>query len=287
MQKYKIGLYEKAMRQTLSWKEKLECAKECGYNYVEMCIDASEEKIQRIYMDSGKRKQLVDNMYEAEMPIRSMSVSALTKYALGDPNEEKRRRGEEILEKSILLAADLGIRTVMIPGYDIYYGESTVESKHLFLENLKRGTEIASREGVVLGLETMENDFMNTVEKGMKYVRMVHSPYLRMYPDSGNITNAAVSHRHDVCEDISLGMGGMISLHLKESKPGIFREVPFCTGHVEFERVIKEAWENGIRRYVTELWDTGKDTWKEDICFANRSMRAILDKLDKQEKEEV
>ena len=41
MKKYEIGLYEKAMRNTLSWSEKLGCAKECGYDYMEMCIDAT------------------------------------------------------------------------------------------------------------------------------------------------------------------------------------------------------------------------------------------------------
>lgn len=280
MQRYKIGLYEKAMRGTLTWKEKLLCAKECGYDYVEMCIDASEEKIQRIDMTKKERQELVDAMFESEMPVRSMSVSALTKFALGDPDDTKRNKGKEILEKAILLAADLGIRTVMIPGYDIYFGESTIETKRLFLENLRNATESAAREGVVLGMETMENEFMNTVEKGMKYVQIVRSPYLNMYPDSGNITNAAELYRNDVCKDLSSGEGKMISLHLKESKTGVFREVPFGTGHVEFERIIKEAWENGIRRYVTELWDVGNDSWKEDICFANTSMRAVLDRQE-------
>ena len=106
---------------------------------------------------------------------------------------------------------------------------------------------------------------------------MVDSAYLKIYPDAGNITNAAVENRHDVCEDLSLGKGKLIALHLKETKPGIFREVPFLTGHVQFEKIIHTAWELGVRRYVTELWDVGKDTWKEDICFANRSMRKLLD----------
>lgn len=35
MKAYMIGLYEKAMPQTLSWKEKLTCARECGYDFVE------------------------------------------------------------------------------------------------------------------------------------------------------------------------------------------------------------------------------------------------------------
>lgn len=280
MKKYEIGLYEKAVRDSLGWKEKLECAKECGYDYLEISIDASEAKINRIYMNEDERFEIHKAMHEAQLPIRSMSVSALTKFALGDSDQTIRSRGMEILEKSIQLAADLGIRTVMVPGYDIYYGESTLETKRLFLENISKAAQQAASAGVLLGFETMENEFMNTVGKAMKYVNLVNSSYLKIYPDSGNITNAAVLHQHDVCEDLLLGKGNLIALHLKESKPGIFREVPFLTGHVEFERIIQTAWSLGVRRYVTELWDVGQDTWKEDICFANKSMRAILDRQE-------
>lgn len=48
------------------------------------------------------------------------------------------------------------------------------------------------------------------------------------------------------------------------------------TGHVDFEAVIGMAWELRVRRYVTEMWDMGKDTWKEDVLFANKSMSCIL-----------
>lgn len=277
MKKYEIGLYEKAMRNTLSWEEKLKCAKECGYDYLEICIDATEEKINRIFMDTAEKKQIMEAVLNTGLPIGSMSVSALTKYALGDPDEAIRRRAMEIAEKSIELAVDLGARTVMIPGYDIYFGESTVETKKYFLENVKKIAEIAEKEGILVGFETMENNFMNTTGKAVQYVNMVDSAYLKIYPDAGNITNAAVENRHDVCEDLSLGKGKLIALHLKETKPGIFREVPFLTGHVQFEKIIHTAWELGVRRYVTELWDVGKDAWKEDICFANRSMRKLLD----------
>ena len=281
MKAYEIGLYEKAMRNSLTWREKLECAKECGYDYVEMTIDASEEKIARVYSSQEERLELVRTMFEAGLPIRSMSVSALTKFAIGDPDDSKRNRGVEILNKSIELAADLGIRVVMVPGYDIYFGESTLETKRLFLENIKKATEYAAACGVILGFETMENEFMNTVGKAMKYVSLVDSPFLKIYPDCGNITNAAVLHSHDVCEDLSLGKNNVVALHLKESKPGIFREVPYFTGHVPFEGLIETAWKLGVRRYVTELWDVGLDSWKDDIKFANKSMRALLDKQAK------
>ena len=276
MKKYEIGLYEKAMRNTLTWKEKLQCAKECGYDYLEISIDATEEKINRIYMDTEEKREIMEAIFDTGIPIGSMSVSALTKYALGDPDQAVRDRGMEIAEKSIQLSSALGVRTVMIPGYDIYYGESTIETKRYFLENIRKIAEIAEREGILVGFETMENNFMNTTGKAVQYVNMVDSAYLKIYPDAGNITNAAVAKRHDVCEDLSLGKGKLIALHLKETKPDVYREVPFLTGHVEFERIINTAWKLGVRRYVTELWDVGQPQWKEDICFANRSMKRLL-----------
>ena len=276
MKKYEIGLYEKAMRNTLTWKEKLQCAKECGYDYLEISIDATEEKINRIYMDTEEKREIMEAIFDTGIPIGSMSVSALTKYALGDPDQAVRDRGMEIAEKSIQLSSALGVRTVMIPGYDIYYGESTIETKRYFLENIRKIAEIAEREGILVGFETMENNFMNTTGKAVQYVNMVDSAYLKIYPDAGNITNAAVANRHDVCEDLSLGKGKLIALHLKETKPDVYREVPFLTGHVEFERIINTAWKLGVRRYVTELWDVGQPQRKEDICFANRSMKRLL-----------
>ena len=276
MKKYEIGLYEKAMRNTLTWKEKLQCAKECGYDYLEISIDATEEKINRIYMDTEEKREIMEAIFDTGIPIGSMSVSALTKYALGDPDQAVRDRGMEIAEKSIQLSSALGVRTVMIPGYDIYYGESTIETKRYFLENIRKIAEIAEREGILVGFETMENNFMNTTGKAVQYVNIVYSAYLKIYPDAGNITNAAVANRHDVCEDLSLGKGKLIALHLKETKPDVYREVPFLTGHVEFERIINTAWKLGVRRYVTELWDVGQPQWKEDICFANRSMKRLL-----------
>ena len=276
MKKYEIGLYEKAMRNTLTWKEKLQCAKECGYDYLEISIDATEEKINRIYMDTEEKREIMEAIFDTGIPIGSMSVSALTKYALGDPDQAVRDRGMEIAEKSIQLSSALGVRTVMIPGYDIYYGESTIETKRYFLENIRKIAEIAEREGILVGFETMENNFMNTTGKAVQYVNMVDSAYLKIYPDAGNITNAAVANRHDVCEDLSLGKGKLIALHLKETKPDVYREVPFLTGHVEFERIINTAWKLGVRRYVTELWDVGQPQWKEDICFPNRSRKRLL-----------
>ena len=278
MKAYALGLYEKAMPSTLSWKEKLEAAKEAGYDYVELSIDDSEEKIGRLDMPKEERLELVKTMYEVGIPIRTMCVSALTKYSMGNDKPEYEARGMEILKKSIRFADDIGVRVVMIPGYDVYYEPSTVETKRRYLKNLKIGAETAERAGVILGLETMENEFMNTVEKAMKYVVLCGSNYLKIYPDLGNLTNAAVQYQTDVLEDLELGRGNITSLHLKETLPGRYREVPYGTGHVDFEAAIEKAWEMGIRRYVTEFWYKGSENWREDLRFAHDMMTGLLDR---------
>lgn len=278
MKAYALGLYEKAMPEELSWREKLRAAKEAGYDYVELSIDATEEKIGRLDMPKEERFALVEAMYEAGIPIRTMCVSALTKYSMGNDKPEYVKRGMEILEKSIQFADDIGVRVVMIPGYDVYYEPSTLETKRLYLENLKKGAEMAERAGVILGLETMENEFMNTVEKAMKYVTLCGSNYLKIYPDLGNMTNAAVQYQSDVLEDMELGRGNITSLHLKETLPGRYREVPYGTGHVNFAAAIAKAWDMGIRRYVTEFWYKGGEDWKDDLHFAHDMMAGLLDK---------
>ena len=84
-----------------------------------------------------------------------------------------------------------------------------------------------------------------------------------------------------VLEDLELGRGNITSMHLKETLPGRYREVPYGTGHVDFEAAIKKAWEMGIRRYVTEFWYKGSENWKEDLKFAHNMMSEILDSQSK------
>lgn len=276
--KYTLGLYEKSMPSTLSWEEKLRAAKEAGFDFVEISIDETDAKLARLEMSAEERLELVKTMNKVGMPIRTMCLSGHRKYPLGSHDPETRKRSLEIMEKAIGLSEDLGIRIIQLAGYDVYYEESDEETRAYFLENLKTATAMAAKAGVVMGFETMENEFMNTVEKSMYYVNEVNSSYLNVYPDLGNITNAAKSYGTDVLEDIRKGAGHLVAMHLKETVPGVFREVPFGTGHVDFEKGIQTAWSMGIRKYVTEFWYVGSPEWKKDLLDANQMMTKILDK---------
>ena len=278
MNQYAIGLYEKAIPKTMSWSEKLLCAKDCNYDFLEISIDETEDKLSRLNWTKEQRREILDLMRNLDLPIRSMCLSAHRKYPFGASEKAVRDRGLEIMEKAIAFADDLGIRIIQLAGYDVYYEEGNEKSRERFIENLEKATKMAATIGILMGFETMETEFMNTTEKAMQYVNLIGSPYLGVYPDSGNLTNASLLYNKSVAEDLETGRGHIVAMHLKETLPGVFREVPFLTGHVDFEGVIRKARDLGVRRFVTEMWDVGKDSWKEDILFANKTMRAILDK---------
>ncbi|CUX65339.1 L-ribulose-5-phosphate 3-epimerase UlaE [Clostridium sp. C105KSO15] len=276
MKTYTLGLYEKSMPAELSWKEKLEAAKSAGFDFLEMSIDETEEKLERLEMTEQERLELIKLTKETGIPIGTMCLSGHRKYPLGSHDPQVKKKSMEIMRKAIELASDLGIRIIQLAGYDVYYEESDDETRQYFTENLKKAAELAASAGVVLAFETMETGFMNTVEKAMKYVKQVSSVYLNVYPDIGNITNAAFANGTDVLDDLKLGSGRLAAMHLKETKPGIFREVPYGEGHVDFKKAIETSWKLGVRIYVAEFWYTGNPSWKEDLVTANLKMSGIL-----------
>lgn len=278
MKSYQLGLYEKALPPELSWREKMEWARRTGFDYIEISIDETEERLARLEWNAEEREQFNTLMLQTGVPVRSMCLSGHRKYPLGSHDPAVAARGMDIMAKAVLLAEDLGIRTIQLAGYDVYYEEGDDETRSRFEENLKKAALMAAEGGVVLGFETMETEFMNTVEKAMHYVSRVNSPYLQVYPDIGNITNAAKRYGRDVLNDLRTGEGHLVAMHLKETVPGVFREVPFGTGHVDFESAIQAAWVLGVRRYVAEFWYTGSKNWQDDVFFARRMLGDILDR---------
>ena len=55
MKPYTLGLYEKAMPKELEWEEKLVEAKQAGFDFLEVSIDETDEKLERLNMDSSSR----------------------------------------------------------------------------------------------------------------------------------------------------------------------------------------------------------------------------------------
>jgi predicted hexulose-6-phosphate isomerase len=274
---YHLGLYEKAMPSNLTWKEKLSAAKASGFDHVEISIDETDEKLSRLNWTQDQRRELVSAMEETGVPIRSMCLSGHRKYPLGSPDPATQARGLEIMDQAVTLAAELGIRIIQLAGYDVYYEPGTEKTRELFADGLKKSIGMAAKSGIVLGFETMETPFMDTVEKAMKYVDLIDSPYLGVYPDIGNLQNAALLYGKPAAEDLKTGKGHIFAAHLKETLPGHYREIPFSTGHTDYLGCISRLKEQNVRLYVGEFWYKGSPQWREDLRFAAKFLREKLD----------
>lgn len=262
------------MPDELTIKEKLIIARNAGYDFLEMSVDESDEKLARLEWDKSKRTQIVVDCHEARLPIGSICLSGNRKFPIGSSEKEVEEAGVAIITKAIELASDLGIRMIQLAGYDVYYNEvTTPTTKERFLYNLDKVVKIAAREGVMLALETMENDFMNSIEKAMYYVNTIDSPYLQVYPDIGNVYNGT---DHPM-RDIRTGKGHIAAVHLKESKPGIFRNLLFGEGQVDFVSAVNVFKSLGVTRYNAEFWYNGKSDWEETIIKTQRLLRPIIE----------
>lgn len=267
---HRLGIYEKAMPSTLPIKEKLRTSKEFGYDFMEISIDESPEKLARLDMTVSDRTEIIKIMRDVDFPIHTMCLSGHRKYPLGSSDASVRDKSMEIMKKAIQFACDMGIRIIQIAGYDVYYEDSTAQTRAYFEENLYRSVEFAAQYGVTLAFETMETPFMNSIKKAMVYVRDINSPYLQVYPDCGNLVNAALTYGEDFVQDIRSGKGHIAAMHLKETVPGKFREIKYGTGHVDFERIIIQALQQGVRMFVTEFWDVPTVDYREQILFSKR-----------------
>lgn len=55
MKKHKIGIYEKALPKNITWQERLSLAKACGFEFIEMSIDESNDRLSRLNWTKSER----------------------------------------------------------------------------------------------------------------------------------------------------------------------------------------------------------------------------------------
>ena len=218
---YSLALYEKAMPSGLGFGRMLECAAQTGFDRLEISIDESDARLARLDWTCEQKQELVGQIRQSGVPIRTMCLSGHRKYPFGAHNAAVRARSLEIMKKAVDFAAEVGVSVIQLAGYDVYYEPGDTQTRAWFAESLQKAVGLAAAAGVVLAFETMETPFMDTVAKSMEYVRMINSPWLGVYPDIGNLQNAAVLYGHSITEDLALGTGHIFAMHLKETRPGV------------------------------------------------------------------
>jgi len=246
-----VGLYEKALPVDLSWDHRLSQAAEAGYDFLDISIDETETRLSRLDWSAARRKELRRAIENAGVPILTMCLSANRKFPLGSHSPELRQQGLDILRKAIVFAGDIGVRIVQVMGYDVFYEKSDEGTRSRFVEGIGLGVRWAGQAGVVLGLENVDNPFLESVEKGLKLVEEIDSPWFQLYPDMGNLAAAG----YDPASELLLGKGHLAAVHVKDSMPQIIRGIPFETGIVPLTETFEALAATGFWGLLNvEMW---------------------------------
>ena len=253
-----LGIYEKALPKALSWAERLALTKALGFEFIELSIDETDERIARLDWTKAQRQEIRDAICVSEIPILSMCLSAHRRYPLGSANVKKQVMAIELLTKAVDLASDLGIRTIQLAGYDVYYEPKTIASRNTFVENLAKCVAIAANKGVVLAIEIMDDPFINSISKFLAIKSQIPSPYLQVYPDLGNLS---AWPENDVGHELEKGISEISQIHLKDTLAvtsdfeGKFKNVKFGEGCVDFMGCLKTLKRlNYSGSFVMEMW---------------------------------
>jgi L-ribulose-5-phosphate 3-epimerase len=266
-----LGLYEKALPLDWSWEKRLKTAKKLGFDYLEISIDESDGRIERLFWDKKLRMDLLMLSRELDMPLRSLCLSVHRRFPFGSTNPATRAKAYELMEKAVLFADDLGIHVIQLAGYDVYYETSTAETVQAFKEGMRWSAKLAERYQVMLGMEIMDTPFMNSISKHLWYEGQLRSPWYKVYPDLGNLT----AWGNDVETELEKGISSIVAVHIKETKavtasfPGQFKCVPFGLGCVDFVKCFGKLEQlNYSGPYVLEMWHDPKTDNMQEISNA-------------------
>ena len=183
-----LGLYEKALPPEMDWEQRLESAKELGYDYVEISIDEKDERIERLDWSRAQKEDLHRAIRNTGVQIPSMCLSCHRRFPYGSADPAIRKKAGELTEKAILFCREFGIRVIQLAGYDVYYEESTPESLSHFLEGLRSAARLAEKYQVMLAMEIMDTKLLSSITRYKRYKEEIPSPWFTVYPDLGNLT---------------------------------------------------------------------------------------------------
>ncbi|WP_349763488.1 L-ribulose-5-phosphate 3-epimerase [Fusobacterium sp. SYSU M8D902] len=281
LDKFPLGIYEKALPKNITWRKRLEYAKELGFDFVEISIDETDERLARLDWSLDERKEFVLAVLETGVRVPSMCFSGHRRFPLGSENEEIRKKSLELMKKAIELASDLGIRNIQMAGYDVYYEKSNENTKKLYIEGMKQSLKWAEQANVMLSIEIMDHPFMNSIPKYLELAQELKSPFLTVYPDIGNLT----AWGNNVRMQLIKGKGQISAIHLKDTLavtpdfPGKFKDVPFgegCVDFIELFKVLKEL--NYTGPLLIEMWTEKSENPLEEI---KKAKEWIEDKMKK------
>jgi predicted hexulose-6-phosphate isomerase len=267
-----FGLYEKSICSTLSWEDKFTLIKDAGYDYFEIAIDATPEKLGRLE-NRGEQLRIRRASEALDTPLYTLAFTANRFYPLGSEDASVRTEGIRLCKRAIDFASFVGAKTINIASYDEYEKPRNKNTEGLFLDSIKECVEHASIRGVIISLETMDSSFIDTTQKALHYVRAIDSAFLQIGVDPGNISAMG----HNPITDIPAGGRHIVEVEFKDTRPGVVRDIFFGEGTVDFEACFRMLHEIQYQGFLAaEMWSHDDPAYHPNIYKGAQFLKAKM-----------
>ena len=235
----KKGINVWTMPSHLTMAEQIQLADKAGYQTIEFNVAEKHEKALDLSLETTQEelqqiKELVD---QSSVTIESLSTALHWQYALSANEPEIREKGKEIVKTMIDYAKFFGAKAVLVvPGlvteevaYDVCYERS--------LAALKELAGYAEKQGIVIGIENVENLFLMSPLEARDFIDTIASPYVRFYFDVGNALPFGYPEQW-----IKILGDRIVRIHVKDFRKDIGNMQGFCrllAGDVAWDRVMR------------------------------------------------
>lgn len=231
-------------------KEKLQLAKDAGFDGVELALDETGE----VSMESTKEDLAKVKAYAKEIGIELYSLATMLywTYNYTSADASNRQKAMEITKKQLEVAAELGCDTILVvPGaVEVSFDPGEVVEYDVAYERaqsaLKELAPYAEELGVYIGIENVGNRFLLSPLEAARFIDEIESDYVGAYFDVGNVVSSGFPEHW-----IKILGSRIKKVHIKDYRRKTSAFVDLLSGDVNWPAVMEGFKKIGYDNWIT------------------------------------
>lgn len=225
-----------------SFEERLRKAAELGYDGVELMVSDPRR------LDVEKIRSQLRKVGLRVSAIGSGAIAMVEKYTLLSVDTEISNRAERRLHELIEFASQIGAGCVTIGSFrGRAGGVKNANGRSQLIETLKRSSERAAENGVLLALEPLnryESDIVNTAEEGLGLIDQIGSKSIGIVLDTYHMNIEEPNFTGSI-EKVAVA-GKLFHVHIGDSN-----RLPPGQGHIDFQEIASALRSNNYNGYLS------------------------------------
>lgn len=127
--------------QGAEWPALLAGVHAADYQFLEISIDESDERLARFQWPSARCHEPHEALAANPVKIDTMCLCDHRRLALRSVSKDWREKALTNMRHAIAFAAEFNLRFVQVAGFDVHYEPSTEDTRRLYLEVILRSAQ--------------------------------------------------------------------------------------------------------------------------------------------------